>query len=348
MSTRTSRKTKLSYNIPNNEDALPKSNRKKQKQLPKNDKLEEIVQDLAKYIAEQDNTKDKANTLLHEEAAVLNIVTSSNDQELAPGKRKAVFATETDSKRQKTDNDCSPARDTFVVEQTATVKYAINTSELANVISLFHEEKEINDSLCAPLDYQALSSVNDISPDILYESYWIPDLNLTTRHKIMVQTPGHALPCEIVDAAQCLLKQQFATEGLQLSSTSWMGLQPVSGRAVQIHSDIDAKHCFTSCYRHNGVEIAETQPLYISPSICMQIEEMYQHVVPDPLRSIKYIQVDRPPVGSNDCVIYAIAFAYELLSNGNIHCRFDNAKMREHLINCFENGWITEFPKISY
>ncbi|KAE8622394.1 hypothetical protein XENTR_v10005224 [Xenopus tropicalis] len=177
---------------------------------------------------------------------------------------------------------------------------------------------------------------------------WIPELNLRIRHKVMLQTPKQLLTYRIIDAAQTLLNQQFKTEGLQPCMTPWDKMNPVSGPAVQIHGDIEAGHCFTTCYRKDRVEIADSKPTYISSTVEKQIEHIYQIVVPDPLNNMEYMRVDRQPRGSNDCVIYATAFAYELLSNGNVHCRFDNAKMREHFIKCLESRRITAFPKISH
>ncbi|OCT76505.1 hypothetical protein XELAEV_18031708mg [Xenopus laevis] len=161
------------------------------------------------------------------------------------------------------------------------------------------------------------------------ESVWIPELNLLMRDKVTLQTPNNPLPCKIVNAAQRLLKLQFETEGLQPSYATWYDMQPVSGPAVQILSDLMAQHCFTTCYRNGGVQVADSNPGYISLPVCDQIEVVYKNV------------------GSYDCVLYAIAFAFELLSNGNVSSNFDNTKMREHLIKCIEDRRIIEFPKMS-
>lgn len=49
--------------------------------------------------------------------------------------------------------------------------------------------------------------------------------------------------------------------------------------------------------------------------------------------------------GSSDCGLFVIAFATALI----YECQpglflFDQDKMRQHLISCFENGQITPFP----
>ncbi|OCT94136.1 hypothetical protein XELAEV_18011802mg [Xenopus laevis] len=176
---------------------------------------------------------------------------------------------------------------------------------------------------------------SDSSPDnvtLTTKSLWIPELGLKRRDYASLHKSNSRLSATVVDAAQKLLKQQFIAEGLQPSKTPWSEICPVSGPAVQIHADIEGKHCFTSCYRG---------PL-------KQVEAIYQNVVPDPLNNVVYVKdVKAPPEATNDCILYAIALAYEILSNGNPSCTFDNSKMREHLVKCFIARKITEFPKIS-
>ena len=53
-------------------------------------------------------------------------------------------------------------------------------------------------------------------------------------------------------------------------------------------------------------------------------------------------------VGSHDCGVFAIANAVELLINNQIeNVIFDQTKKRQHLVQCFETGKITPFPKYS-
>ncbi|OCT55672.1 hypothetical protein XELAEV_18000185mg [Xenopus laevis] len=175
---------------------------------------------------------------------------------------------------------------------------------------------------------------------------WIPELGLTLLEKIALSIPNCPLNRRVVDAAQFLLKQQFITEGLQPSRTPWFNMQPVFGPAIQIHGDLEANHCFTTFYRNFQVEIAQAFPVHISPSVLKQIETIYRYVVPDALYYLQYHNV-KPAEGPYDCVLYAIALAFEILNDGDLSCTFDNSKMREHLVKCFMCREITEFPKIS-
>ena len=50
-------------------------------------------------------------------------------------------------------------------------------------------------------------------------------------------------------------------------------------------------------------------------------------------------------VGSTDCGLFAIAYAVDILNGNNVYdLIYDQNKMREHLIACFEQRKITTFP----
>ena len=49
-------------------------------------------------------------------------------------------------------------------------------------------------------------------------------------------------------------------------------------------------------------------------------------------------------VGSTDCGLFAIAYAADILNGNNVYdLIYDQTKMREHLIGCFEKRKITTF-----
>ena len=51
-------------------------------------------------------------------------------------------------------------------------------------------------------------------------------------------------------------------------------------------------------------------------------------------------------LGSTDCDVFAIAYASDvLLGNEPEKNRYEQSKMREHIVNCFELGKLTPFPK---
>ena len=48
---------------------------------------------------------------------------------------------------------------------------------------------------------------------------------------------------------------------------------------------------------------------------------------------------------TNDCGVYAIAFAVSLAFDKEpAHLHYDKSKMRTHLMNCINSGILTEFP----
>ena len=85
----------------------------------------------------------------------------------------------------------------------------------------------------------------------------------------------------------------------------------------------------------------------LAGSTKVQLAQCYQTLIDEFGR----LEVDIPPVqtqtGSVDCGLFAIAFAYELaVGNLPVHeVRFDQKKMRSHLLSCFEKRELTHFPQ---
>uniref|UniRef100_A0A1B8XXA1 Ubiquitin-like protease family profile domain-containing protein n=1 Tax=Xenopus tropicalis TaxID=8364 RepID=A0A1B8XXA1_XENTR len=175
---------------------------------------------------------------------------------------------------------------------------------------------------------------------------WIPELNLTQQHKMELKSNAW-LDDIIIDAAQNLLQKQFGCEGLQSCIFSQLEFSPVYGPSVQIHYDSQRHHWLTSCFKEKQVEIADSIKTRVLPhNIRQQIQYCYRELVRDPASTIKVLDVDQQPNGY-DCGVYAIANAYEFLSNGNPICKYNHKEMRSHLIRCLESGEISAFPKRS-
>ncbi|CAH2300601.1 Hypothetical predicted protein [Pelobates cultripes] len=173
---------------------------------------------------------------------------------------------------------------------------------------------------------------------------WLPCLNLTQEHKNIIMSENW-LDDTIIDAAQKLLKQQFDMDGLQSCVLAQLGMKPVTREAVQIHYDTDRHHWFTTCFKKGIVVVADSlRTSYLSPSASKEICECYGNVVNNPLKRVYMLEVDQQ-LNGNDCGVYAIANAFELLSERNATCTYDHHQMRKHLASCLENGEITEFPK---
>uniref|UniRef100_A0A1B8Y0V9 Ubiquitin-like protease family profile domain-containing protein n=1 Tax=Xenopus tropicalis TaxID=8364 RepID=A0A1B8Y0V9_XENTR len=149
---------------------------------------------------------------------------------------------------------------------------------------------------------------------------WIPELNLTQQHKMELKSNAW-LDDIIIDAAQNLLQKQFGCEGLQSCIFSQLEFSPVYGPSVQIHYDSQRHHWLTSCFKAKQVEIADSLKTRVLPqNMKQQIQYCYRELVKDPASTIKVLDVDQQPNGY-DCGVYAIANAYEFLSNGNPMCK---------------------------
>ncbi|OCT59208.1 hypothetical protein XELAEV_18001161mg [Xenopus laevis] len=204
-------------------------------------------------------------------------------------------------------------------------------------ISRNDEECKEPDSICAKdEEYREPDSISR-------NDDWIPELNLKLQHKKELQGTEW-LDDEIIDAAQNLLKKQFNCEGLQNSVLCQIQFYPVYGPSVQIHYDMN--HWLTSCLKQHHVEIADSLGRrYLTDAMKKQIRECYGGALTcDPVQMTRILDVDHQP-NSFDCGVYAIANAFEFLSNGNPICKYNQTKMRRHLICCFEKGRFTAFPK---
>ena len=75
-----------------------------------------------------------------------------------------------------------------------------------------------------------------------------------------------------------------------------------------------------------------------------QVDRLYGRVQEDPT-----ITLSRRPVqqqtGGADCGIFAIAYAYHAARGDKVETlNFDQARMRQHLLNCFEKELLSPFP----
>ncbi|CAH2305888.1 Hypothetical predicted protein [Pelobates cultripes] len=176
------------------------------------------------------------------------------------------------------------------------------------------------------------------------DGQWLPWLNLTQEHKDIIIN-DEWLDDTIIDAAQTLLKKQFDTDGLQSCILAQFGMMPVTREAVQIHYDVNRHHWFTTAFKKGIVEVVDSlRTSRLSPSARREIGQCYGNVMKYPLKRVHMRNVDQQP-NYDDCGVFAIANAFELLSGRNATCKYLHGQMRKHLISCLENGKITEFPK---
>ena len=98
-----------------------------------------------------------------------------------------------------------------------------------------------------------------------------------------------------------------------------------------------------------GQHVTVYDSLYdqLTKSTEVQLSQCYGGLIND----MGQLAVDNPPVqvqnGSVDCVLFAIAFAYEIASGNRVlkDANFYQMKLRVHLLQCLENEEITAFPR---
>jgi len=155
----------------------------------------------------------------------------------------------------------------------------------------------------------------------------------------------------IVNAAQKLIQSSFPmVGGLQDTIKSQTEFDSCScENAVQIHHTGNCHWVTSAAVGTRYVTLYDSRYRKVTESIKVQLAQCYQELVD----GMGNLNVDIPPVqqqkSGKDCGLFAVAFAVEAASGtenkkvGNV--KFDQSKMRSHLIQCIEQGRITAFPR---
>ena len=95
------------------------------------------------------------------------------------------------------------------------------------------------------------------------------------------------------------------------------------------------------------VDVYDSSPHHSNnPILCDQVARMLED--PSRLFTIRHPKVQFQ-IGDADCGLFAIAFATALCSRVDpSQLSFDQFKMRQHLVDCFNNGKITPFPLMGH
>ncbi|OCT64184.1 hypothetical protein XELAEV_18045285mg, partial [Xenopus laevis] len=115
--------------------------------------------------------------------------------------------------------------------------------------------------------------------------------------------------------------------------------------SVQIHYDSVENQWLTSCFKIHHVEIADSAEIkHHCTSLRKHINECYSELVYNPEGTMEILDVDEQ-ANAYDSGVYAIANAFEFLCGGNPIYKYEQKKMRRHLIRCFNRRKFTAFPK---
>ena len=170
----------------------------------------------------------------------------------------------------------------------------------------------------------------------------------------MVIESGGWLTDQHIHAANKLLSKQFPElQGLQSTLLSQNGgFVPVTsdGTAVQIHF-CNGNHWVASSYRNQIISVYDSRPSRtMSTGLQEQLAHLYGHLessMEDNGLTIHHVPVQRQQ-GLSDCGPFVIAFAlHAALGHDLKDITFDQEKLRGHLLSCFSDGHLAEFPVTS-
>ena len=162
---------------------------------------------------------------------------------------------------------------------------------------------------------------------ILKENYWLADSD--------------------IHAGQLLLKKDFPyVDCFHDPAIKGSRVVPATSEFVQILNTVSHWVCLStiSTTRSTGtVRIFDS--MYQRPNL-IAIEHACRMLM-YPGFTVNFIndKVQRQ-VGANDCGLFSLAFATDL-SHGldPVHLRYDQGSMRQHFVNCLENGAMVPFPR---
>ena len=196
-------------------------------------------------------------------------------------------------------------------------------------------------------DNKVIIDENSSDPDI-----WIDYRDQTAGNKItlyadskkLILNPRGWLHDSEVEAAQKLLKMKFPLfDGLEDPAITGNLVTPATSEFVQIINTGLHWVCISTLSCSIGV-VKVYDSLFGKPNT-----KAIQHSCRMLLHRGKSVKIINEKVqkqqGSNDCALFAIAFATTLCHGNNpTTTRYDQKAMRNHLVDCLEAKDMTEFP----
>jgi hypothetical protein len=147
-----------------------------------------------------------------------------------------------------------------------------------------------------------------------------------------------------MNAVGTLLKRQHpGLSGLEEVAVSRFGFDANPYEGMQFHC-VDACHWVLSTSVGGIIRVFDSlRGANISKNLREQINQLYSPDGND-------ISIERPDaqqqIGSSDCGLFTVAYAIDiLLGNDVTRIRYDQFKMRQHLVDCLEKEQMTPFPK---
>ncbi|KAI8480406.1 hypothetical protein Bbelb_418640, partial [Branchiostoma belcheri] len=178
---------------------------------------------------------------------------------------------------------------------------------------------------------------------------WISDLKLTAEDKAVLLS-DEVLTDKHIHAAQMLLRRQYpGLGGLQDTTVgaSPFGYTRVSGEGLQIHHT-GQFHWVLSSSIGGHVRVYNSIPGRINALLESQLTQCYAPVsnMATDVLTVKVPRVQLQESGST-CGLFAIAWAVDIAMGTDVtQVRYNESKMRAHLLDCFERGHLSPFPRV--
>ena len=146
-----------------------------------------------------------------------------------------------------------------------------------------------------------------------------------------------------INFAQRVLQRKFKIiYGLQ-STLTLSKSRKVPARSAS--NTLQIIHC-RGCHWISASTIKSYPKVIVYDSIYSSIDQATIKILKQMFGVKAEVQVGEGPKqdGTSDCGLFAIATCVSLASSGILPKKFDQSKMREHLVECFENLNLLPFP----
>jgi len=172
-------------------------------------------------------------------------------------------------------------------------------------------------------------------------------LVLYLESKTSILKKNYWLADSKIHAGQLLLKKDFPyVDGLHDPATKGSHVVPTASKFVQMLNTGSHWVCLSTISTTPGTGTVKIfDSIYQKPN-SIAVEHACRMLM-YPGSKVTFInkKVQRQ-VGANDCGLFSLAFATDLCHGLDpVHLRHDQGSMRQHYVNCLENGAMVQFPR---
>ena len=162
-------------------------------------------------------------------------------------------------------------------------------------------------------------------------------------HACAIETAGEMLTNKHMNFAQRLLHRKFMSiSGLQ-STLTLSKSRKIPAKSAS--NTLQIIHC-RGCHWISASTIKSYPKVIVYGSIYLSVDQATMKILKQMFGIKVEVQVGDGPKqdGTADCGLFAIATCVSLANSGNVPKKIDQSKMREHLVECFENLNLIPFP----